>query len=68
MHSAEHGLALCYNASQLNIIEVNYIPSVLEILLTVLKLEKDTFLLVVYRMLFFLVTSLMDLLYWSLNC
>lgn len=43
MHSAEHGLALCYNASQLNIIEVNYILSVLEILLTVLKLEKETF-------------------------
>ena len=43
MHSAQHSLALCYNASQLNIIEVNYIPSVLEILPTVLKLEKVTF-------------------------
>ena len=51
MQSAQHSLALCYNASQINTIEVNYIPSVLEILPAILKLEKETFISVVYRML-----------------
>ena len=48
--NAQHGLALCYNASKVNITEVIEIPSVLEVLPIVLEIEKETILLVtVYR-------------------
>ena len=40
-------MALCYNVSKVNIIEVIDIPSVLEILPIVLEIEKETFLLVI---------------------
>ena len=47
----QHGLALCYNVSKVNIIEVIDIPSVLEVLPIVLEIEKQIFLLViVYHM------------------
>ena len=47
-----HGLALCYNVSKANIIEVIDIPSILEVLSRVLGIEKENFLLViVYHML-----------------
>ena len=43
----QHGLGLCYNASNINIIEVIDIPRVLEVLLFVLEIEKETFLLAI---------------------
>ena len=43
----QHGLALCYNVSKVNIIEVIEIPSVLEVLPIVMEIEKKTFLLVI---------------------
>lgn len=43
----QHGLGLCYNASNINIIEVIDIPRVLEVLLLVLEIEKETFLLAI---------------------
>ena len=46
-----HGLALCYNVSKVNIIEVVEIASVLEVLPIMLEIERETILLViVYRM------------------
>ena len=49
--NTQHGLALCYNISKVNIIEVIDIPSVLEVLPIVLEIENETFLVViVYRM------------------
>ena len=49
--NTRHGLALCYNVSKVNIIEVIDIPSDLEVLPIVLEIEKETFLLlIVYRM------------------
>ena len=43
-----HGLALCYNVSKVNIIEVIEIRSVLvEVLSVVLEIEKETILLVI---------------------
>ena len=38
-----HGLALCYNVSKANIIEVIDIPSILEVLSRVLGIEKENF-------------------------
>ena len=43
--NTQYGLALCYNMSKVNIIEVMEIPIVLEVLLIVLKIEKETILL-----------------------
>ena len=40
-----HGLDLCCNASNTNIIEVINIPNVLDVLSIVLEIEKETFLL-----------------------
>ena len=49
--NTHHGLAFCYNVNKVNIIEVIEIPGVLEVLPIVLKIEKETVLLViVYRM------------------
>ena len=49
--NAQHDLALCYNMSKVNIIEVIEIHTVLEVLPIVLEIEKETILLViVYRM------------------
>ena len=49
--NTQHGLALCYNMSKVNIIEVMEITSVLEVLQIVLEIEKETIVLViVYRM------------------
>ena len=49
--NTQYGLALCYNVSKVNIIEVIDIPSVSEVLPIVLEIEKETFLLViVYQM------------------
>ena len=49
--NTQHGLALCYNVSKVNIIEVIEIASVLEVLPIVLEIEKETILLIiVYRM------------------
>ena len=49
--NTQHGLALCYNASKVNITEVIVIPQDLEILPIVLEIEEETFLLViVYHM------------------
>ena len=49
--NTHHGLALCYNLNEVNIIEVIEILSVLEVLPIVLEIEKETILLViVYRM------------------
>ena len=45
--NTQHGLALCYNMSKVNIIEVIEIPSVLEVLPMVLEKEKETILLVI---------------------
>ena len=45
--NAQHDLALCYNVSKVNIIEAMEIPSVLEALSIVLKIEKETSLLVI---------------------
>ena len=48
---AQHGLALCYNVSKVNMIEVIEIPSVLKILPLVLEVEKETFSLqILYHM------------------
>ena len=48
--NAEHGLALCYNVSKVNI-EVIEIPSVFEVLPIVLEIERGTILLlIVYHM------------------
>ena len=47
--SRHHGLALCYNMSKINI-EVNEIPTVLEVLPIVLEIERETSVLeIVYR-------------------
>ena len=47
-----HALALCYNVSEVNMIEVIEIPSILEALPIALEIERKTILLViVYRML-----------------
>ena len=47
----QHGLALCCNASKVNITEVIVIPQDLEVLPIVLEIEEETFLLViVYHM------------------
>ena len=43
----QHGLALCYNVSKVNIIEVIEIPSYLEVLPFILEIEKETILLVI---------------------
>ena len=43
--NTQHGLTLCYNMSKVNIIEVMEIPIVLEVLPIVLKIEKETILL-----------------------
>ena len=44
-------MVVCYNVSKVNIIEVIEIPSVLEVLLIVLEIERETILLaIVYRM------------------
>ena len=44
-------MALCYNVSKVDIIEVIEIPSVLEVLSVVLEIERETILLViVYHM------------------
>ena len=43
--NTQHGLALYYNMSKVNIIEVMEIPIVLEVLPIVLKIEKETILL-----------------------
>ena len=43
----QHDLALYYNVSEVNIIEVIDIPSILEDLAIVLEIEKETFLLVI---------------------
>ena len=49
--NTQNCLALCYNVSKVNIIEVIEIPSVFEILPIVLEIEKETILLViVHRM------------------
>ena len=49
--NTHHGLAVCYNVNKVNIIEVIEIPSVLEVLLIVLEIERETILLaIVYRM------------------
>ena len=49
--NTRHGLALCYNMSKVNIIEVIEIPNVLELLPIVLEIEKEAILLlIVYRM------------------
>ena len=45
--NTQHGLALCYNVSKVNIIEVIEIPSVLEVLPVALEIEEETFLLVI---------------------
>ena len=45
--NTQHGLAQCYNVSKVNIVEVIEIPSVLEVLPIVLKIEKETILLVI---------------------
>ena len=44
--NTQHGLALSYNVSKVNIYEVIDIPSVLELLPIVLEIERETFLLV----------------------
>ena len=41
--NTQHGLALCYNMSKVNIMDVIDIPSVLEILPIVLEIEKEIF-------------------------
>ena len=43
----QHGLALCYNLSKVNIIGVIDISSVLEVLPIILEIEKETFLLLI---------------------
>ena len=49
--NTQHGLASCFKVRKINIIEIIDIPSVLEILLVVLEIEKkDTLLVLVYRM------------------
>ena len=49
--NTQHGLALCYNVSKVNIIETIEIASVLEVLPVVLEIEKETILsIVVYCM------------------
>ena len=49
--NTQHGLALCYNVSKVNIIEVIEIASVLEVLPIVLEIKKETILsIIVYRM------------------
>ena len=40
--NTQHGLALCYNVSKININEVIEMPSVLEVLPIVLEKEKET--------------------------
>ena len=45
--NGHHGLALCYNLSKVNIIEVIEMPSVLEVLSIVLEIERETILLVI---------------------
>ena len=45
--NTQHGLALYYNVSKVNIIEVIEIPGVLEVLPIVLEIEKETTLLVI---------------------
>ena len=45
--NTQHGLALCYNMSKVNIIEVIEIPSVLGGLSIVLEIKKETILLVI---------------------
>ena len=45
--NTHHGLALCYNANKVNIIEVIEIPSALEVLPIVLEIGKETILLVI---------------------
>ena len=45
--NTQHGVALCYNMSKVNIIGVTDIPSVLEVLSIVLEIEKKTFLLLI---------------------
>ena len=44
--NTQHGLALCYNVSKVNIIEVIEIASVLEVLPIVLEIENYTILLI----------------------
>ena len=49
--NTEHGLAVCYSVSKVNIIEVVEISDVLEVLPIVLEIEREIILLViVYRM------------------
>ena len=43
--NTQHRLALCYNVSKVNVVEVIDIPTVLEVLPIALKIEKETFLL-----------------------
>ena len=45
--NTHHGLALCYNVSKVNIIEVIEISSVLEVLPIVLEIERETIVLVI---------------------
>ena len=45
--NTQHGFALYYNVTKVNIIEINDISSVLEVLPIVLEVEKDTLLLVI---------------------
>ena len=45
--NTQHGLALCYKVSKVNIIEVTGIPNIIEILPIVLEENKETFLLVI---------------------
>ena len=40
--NTQHGLALCYNLSKVNIIEVIKVPSVLGVLPVLLEIEKET--------------------------
>ena len=50
-NNTHHVLALCYNVSKVNIIEVIEIPIVLEVFSILLEIERETILLViVYRM------------------
>ena len=45
--TTQHGLALCYNMIKVNITEVIEILIVLEVLLIMLEIEKETILLVI---------------------
>ena len=56
----QHDLVLCYNVSEVNIVEVIDIPSILEDLATVLEIEKEAFLLVIVYLMPVLLGSFID--------